>query len=1576
MRRRKKKRKGRNPETRDSSGRNARIPRPVARIKLSRGSFDSLADFSPLATPRDIQVLFQEVVPALLERLQASVAVDLEPGSYRLPLFSGGEVLPVAVPPDCRCHAMLSAERTAGDGGETTVLNALELSFDKPVVLGNILPVLTNLQTYFSDHDVTALIGWITSTFSSSSTLSGITFIGEAILNRLVRELKERLPAQPRWSPLVGQLTGGLTRTARQAATVSLSRVSARPVKHGDEWRLELRFTGEWNFFGRYQFPFFQVKVHPTILPSPHAALDQLLSDEPLASARMHREKIPILPLVQELATMVSTYQGSVAFSGNPPNVAFDLSMADGGRMELDVESPERGEVEASFVGSVAYDVVEMQVDAFRLSVNGHTINARGGARIWTDARPSARASDTAIGRCVAGFYAREWSSENLGSEMRLELAEGSGLPALNVRALYEHPLMKGETKLELSLGELSFAGNADVGFGGRGKTEPPEAHRGANSVDLRLTATMEIADGSRLDDGTTQIFPKVRGAKFAGRIQSAGPNSYVVTVDATARGQITARTRVEAFPEFSIEDGELITNLKGALRLDGRVVTREEGRNPVEADFSGTSAEITLARATLDLGERRLSLPEKTALVGNVTHGVLAASGLGRATVDFEWNMQGQSPLLRHKKQQVVLFVPELRQGAVAVNISPAGGISVSGGEWGLYDAHYWNALLNPEQEPKRIFELLSSDEALDHVFAALEVFSPDVVRLLTSVRRFARKAKRIFDEEGIEQPRDAIPGRTLARLVSRLVFDSTELEGDVYPIVKRVTDGAGLDVAGVKRLLTDHYPDHEYDFEVDRMLRLAARMLGPAEPLPRFKIHDAAPLAESAAYLERYAPLPNAAALYKTVDADSPLPAGFSATVAAIAPYLTLEQVACLVDKGREDWGPENLARLRHVLELKRRISTISQGYGGVGFTPQATAIAFFLGETIRRGRRLFRGIAQESTPPSTCADVPYPMGRCLLGPEDVAILLHAGLAAAWSGRAVQLNQRMLLDLVLEQPPEFLRDVLVELGNNNPRVLTAALNGLLELPQTAMREPFDLVALFSERLGFEFPRIDDFLAGGRRAKHSYYETLSETADQVLSQAEPYRALKYYLQEVRLPVSRGYGPTPRRERLAASALEAVQAADAVAGECTFKRSEPARRERARAAYREAFAACTTLLRAAPHAFQLDWFKEFWARNHEALVLLSVVRNVQEGIDDVARWLSVRSGRKAPASEQRLVDTVIDALYYYGEDRERLSSDPLVRLLIDPPEQHYNFTVISAMGVITGGAKGTELEEAYRRLEERRGIRVIRADTATARSLEYNAERIIEAVRSTDTPWGYIGYSQGCPNGLMAESKLAGGPPVERRLLRGLVCRNLLFSAFNASAHGTCGDKKFLEAMVYLDHFLAHYQTMLSGRAIQLALGCIRLGLDSRQVVLGMMGSRSLSAWGVLGLHRGGQFKDTAPTSILRGIVEPDILPEALEFLSNVLGKQLESTRHDTQVSTDEALGHSILVDNAQTREFARCDMGCMVQRTHHWSPLKEDTEFVTTERDVARAVYDLPKDRHVFPWIEVNARFGLIRPK
>jgi hypothetical protein len=49
-------------------------------------------------------------------------------------------------------------------------------------------------------------------------------------------------------------------------------------------------------------------------------------------------------------------------------------------------------------------------------------------------------------------------------------------------------------------------------------------------------------------------------------------------------------------------------------------------------------------------------------------------------------------------------------------------------------------------------------------------------------------------------------------------------------------------------------------------------------------------------------------------------------------------------------------------------------------------------------------------------------------------------------------------------------------------------------------------------------------------------------------------------------------------------------------------------------------------------------------------------------------------------------------------------------------------------------------------------------------------------------------------------------------------------------------------------------------------------------------------------------------------------------------------------------------------------------ERTHHWSPLKEEVSFIRTSRDHDIASFDCAKDRHVIPWVDVNARFGFIK--
>ena len=372
--------------------------------------------------------------------------------------------------------------------------------------------------------------------------------------------------------------------------------------------------------------------------------------------------------------------------------------------------------------------------------------------------------------------------------------------------------------------------------------------------------------------------------------------------------------------------------------------------------------------------------------------------------------------------------------------------------------------------------------------------------------------------------------------------------------------------------------------------------------------------------------------------------------------------------------------------------------------------------------------------------------------------------------------------------------------------------------------------------------------------------------------------------------------------------------------------------------------------------------------------MLSVVRGYQEDREDDRRWLHLESGRGEFASEQDLTATVIRALYWFGADRQAMLADPLVRLLMDPEPGRYDFSIITCMGVITEGADGRELEQAFQRLEQTRGVRVMRSAVATARSLEHNAARIIETIEACDTPWGIIGYSQGCANALKMESTLLSGPPHRRHLLDGLVSRKLLFSAANGSCHGSSGMLKFQRALVLGERHLKHYQAVLSWEAIKGMLRLARAVLDSRAFIHILGGVHSLTYERAIDLHRDGQFLDTVPTSRTIGVVHPDKLPETLEFFYNVLVEQTDNLEQDTQVTIQDAVGHATRVENAFTEVLRRCDMGSLVQATHHWAPLTHEVEFVMTERDRALAIYESPKDRLVWPWVEVNARFGRIK--
>jgi len=659
-------------------------------------------------------------------------------------------------------------------------------------------------------------------------------------------------------------------------------------------------------------------------------------------------------------------------------------------------------------------------------------------------------------------------------------------------------------------------------------------------------------------------------------------------------------------------------------------------------------------------------------------------------------------------------------------------------------------------------------------------------------------------------------------------------------------------------------------------------------------------------------------------------------------------------------------------------------------------------------------------------------YELGDSLLGPCDVAILLQAGLTSSLkSSTVVQLNQRMLIDLIASQPNSFAVAVLAEIGtpggDGSPRSLASALMALLELDQSSFipENQLNMHSLLEKWLqGYKMPRREDYLAGGRWARQSYYDAIFLVAEQILADAEVYFALKNHIQHVRHSTESDDIPQPKELQISRiiesnndqgvtaeykeskvmkavglakqRILEADEAGQEAIKELREGESTKWKGERGKACQRaiefyfKAFDACSKLLDVDKLAFQLDWFKDFWRRNYDALMVKSLYDNVDSNIDHVREWLDLlkKGGeglssdpqyfQKSDKHEQDILDEIINAIFFDEKERTFIQADPLVRLLISNPPGLYDFTIISAMGVITEGEKGEELAAAFERLKEKRGVEVIRANTGTARSLEYNAGKIEEAIQlalsKEKKPYGLLGYSQGCANSLTAESMLISGTPLQQEYSKYLVCRQLLFSAANGSMHGVALNIKIPKLIVMCEEAFKYHQGYFSRACIRFVLEALNDMMDSSAFQKFLGGAQSLLPEGCCTFWREAQNKIDVPTCVLRGVLEHHTTPESLEMVSHLLTKQSGSELHDSQVHVYDAVGHPKYLKNRNRDVMLSCDMGGSIQRTHHWSPLEEEVEYVSTTKDKTNFVFHCAKDRHIFPWVDVNARFGVIK--
>lgn len=1327
------------------------------------------------------------------------------------------------------------------------------------------------------------------------------------------RDLVEWVNAlPPPWKDWVharaGRLRGQMPALAHAPVTVSLSGITLKPSS-SDELFIRFAFSGRVHLESGISWPFSQVVLPASILPPFAVSLKDIHDLVSGGAGYSAGERGTVLRALWDLLAAVHGDFDAIIV---PPVLAWEAKVPDRTRLCA----------EANF-GNISL-VLRGHLRA-HVTRRGVTIR-RSEAEVVVADEP---------GKCfrieVRGQFLRD-----LKGHVFARVLPGSSWPEVHVSCEKGHPLTIGRERLSARVFGADVRGGVAIVRHKSGWDIAPW------KSGIRLSARVQVAEpeamvcrddrvGVSVDEGRVSVV--WRSAPWSLQIRTSGFMA------------LSSRTLLAPLPEIGIHDPALRVDL--AARVAGEVSLHHKAGLGLRLSAYGRAH---LLRSVVEVDRRRLEVPAGAILTAFWEP--LPGDPADRP-VEVTWDLRGRSPVLHGLGRTVPLLAEDLLKGQILVQVSPAGRLSFRVGRSGPSSVGLLSTLFDPSSGPRRLADLLWSDSVISRIAAVIEVFRPDLARVVSRVWEWVCERRRLLRD--VAAPADVIPEPNMAKVLSIIIGGDERFAPRIQPLIRSIAEGRGLSRNEAQSILRDVISD-DWDYEVSGFVRWLDLVLKASQPLPPPHPVETEPLATDPAYAWARQGFLSAAEVIQAAD-DPALSIEEQRRIAEAAPRMTLRQVEYVLERARGRWEQKTVRHIERVCKVKQRVEVVArEGGAGLAHAGQAAMIASLIGDAVGPLPGLGEG--------PTCRE------PGVLGPSDVAVLLQAGLSQPRQGTQDQVNSRLLMEYLRAQPAEFTREVFIEMGHQIESALAGVLFAFLRQDQDRMVEPLDLAAFLEEQLGVEVPRHSDYLAGGRLARESYFEELIRLARRILADAPPLLSRRAHIQEVRRPPCLH----PRRcdAGLEREARAAIASAYRLAQRYDFSAYKDERgRRRCRQAFDTAFQACAAFLKEVPEGFTLPWFRKFWSRNEEALKVLSVVRAYEEDQDEVRRYIRVLSGRSDFRDRQDLLETVIGVIWARQEDRQALLGDPLVRLLIPVPEGPLRFTVIACMGVITDGEYGRELETAFERLKARRGVTVIRAHTGLFRPLEYNARVVSDAIRKATTPYGLLGYSQGCANALMAEHLLSTGTPDEQRLLEGLACRNLLFSAANGSVHGTSGERKFLQALVEGERLLKHYQATWSREAVEVLMRLLKTVLDAPEFLRTVAGAHSLTLERAILLHRDGQFRCDVPTSSTRGIATLDRLPEALLYLYHCHERLMPGAAHDSQVAVEEAVGRASRVRNLWTEAFARCNMESMPLALHHWAPVTAEVEPLTTALDREGAVYQCPKDLLVFPWVEVNVRFG-----
>lgn len=1568
-------------------------PRPAITIRTSRfASAWGLDALSPARFPWPVDWNFSELsgdlVAASSVRLQFklrsgmhavrftrdfSLDIDIAESATASVEVVTGRTVPAHGGPVSGGHTDLDADSAPEidpDDAGCSVVNLIEARFDSPLVIRNVFGAVRGAHTLFDNLEVKeflnrllAVTGRLAVDLESAATAASERF---GLVRKLFDQAAERVPevadiARKGFDRL------GTAVAARLGEPVSLEISAVRfRLAPAPDWAasecpiLVPSITGSFvlsHTGARARFE--DIEVPSLLLPRFNSTLADLLKGNVMVGGAFKKQAVGVPNLMLDVAGMLGAFEGSIDATVVLPALRTSWRQADRSDVlaELWTGSP-LAEIHAEFnVAKVGDDAV--------FDVSDLSIGDPG----------SRRSFKLQAGLTVAGLFRNGLSMPTAVSGMMRQTNRGS-LPVTFLRLEGRNPLLKSGNAMIIRIDELKSSGRLNFGFSADGNPvfELPDQ-------EFVLQSVFSVPEQCFGPAGTIDLFGGIRRGNLKARVTSVPGSGFDVQITGKFPAAFKIQTDLRHVPELDIEPGRFEISGSGMVTAELGVGVALPAMKASAISFSPRgSVNVTLAHLQVRDPQRKVKALSPIMVGGTVREGVIAADGEGDVAVDLEWRLESpRIEICSDRCRQVSDLPLRMMTGRQTIRVSPGGRISLAGNEGSLVRPDLLKALASPFNNAGTLLELLDDDDlvygTLDSLAHLAALFNRPVGDRLLAVRDWIIAVRDHARAVGVSKPGDLLDIAVLSRLVSRVLVGDESIAPELRPILSGLGDGQGFDDRAARMLMIRHRPDITDTYEFDLIVSWIGILTSPVDCYVRSEPIDLPPVSDDPASAAAIRDIPSASTIYKWFSDGEP-DRDKVEIVIRVAPMMFIEQLEFILSRMKGTAFNQERALLQYALSAKRAISrAVNPGeLANMYLVPRASVIAGFLGDII--------GPIPGIDGPG--AEVPPPAP---IGPRDIAEVLEIGLGSQVQGVQTQLNNRLAIEFLKQKDGDFLAAVFSEMARDVPMTMAIHLMAFFRHEQGRLKDSFDPVAFFEQKTGLKAPRFEDYQAGGRRARQSYFQALDDLSVRVMQRAAGYRAVKNRLREAVEPV--------RRPRVFKAA---IQTATRVAGELiesadllsrnwlNQRRPSAAERERCIAAWDAAFLACREAQKADPWVLYEPWFKHIWQRSEHAVRVASVVRGFQDDLDNVRPWLthfdrtgfaaSCRKATTGHAMQQRLVDSAIGAVWAYEDDRARVATDPLARLLVWQPDGDWDLTIVSAMGVITDGAWGREMAPAFERLQQTRGISLRRVPTGLFRTLEYNARAIISEVRQVRGPWAWLGYSQGCANCLRAEHIMMTGTPDLRSLADRLACRQMIFSAANGSVHATAGARLFTRMLVEGEKSLKHYQAVFSKEFVSMFLKTGRGVLDSRVSTALLAGLWSMTFDRAIDLHRDGVFSPGVPTSTVRAAVGWEELPDGLRYVFGMHNRLMPGEDCDSQVATLDEVGHSTRVRNRRTAVLESCDMGSAAIRMHHWGPVHEEATQGMTRGDSIHHKYDSPADLYIFPWIDTCIRFGFIKQK